>query len=143
MENQDSSEVQALWKDYPVLLTEPTYLPPFIPGVDHSITLHEGANPINIRPYRYLAMHKEVFEGLIEEMLNKGIIQHSSSPFASLVLLVKKKMEDGGWRMCVDYRALNKLTIKNRYHIPLIEDLFHELGGSIIFSKLDLKAITK
>lgn len=83
-------------------------------------------------------MKKEVIEGLIEEMLNKGVIQHSSSPFASPVALVKKK--DGGWRMCIDYRALNKLTMKKRYPILLIEDLFDELGGLVVFSKLDLKS---
>lgn len=98
----------------------------------------EGAGPVNIRPYRYPAMQMTVIENLVEEMLDKGVIQHSASPFASPVVLIKKK--DGGWRLCIDYRALNRLTIKNRYHIPLIEDLFNELGGAQIFSKLDLKA---
>lgn len=98
----------------------------------------EGANPVNLRPYRYPTMQKTVIEGLINEMLEKGVIQPSSSPFASPVVLVKKK--NGGWRLCIDYRALNKLTIKNQYPIPLIEDLFDELGGARVFSKLDLRA---
>lgn len=93
---------------------------------------------MNIRPYRYPAMKKEIIEGLIDEMLAKGTIQYSSSPFASLVVLVKKK--DGGWCMCVDYRALNKLTIKNRYPIPLIEDLVDELGRAAVLSQLGLKS---
>lgn len=82
-------------------------------------------------------MQKAITEELIDEMLNKGVIHTISSPFASPVVLVKKKGD--GWRLCVDYRALNKLTIKNRYPIPFIEDLFDELGGGRIFSKLDLK----
>lgn len=80
---------------YPSLLEEPRCLPPHRPGFDHAIILQEGVNPVNIHPYRYPSMQNTMIEKLIEEMLDKGIIQTSSSPFASPVMLVKKK--DGGY----------------------------------------------
>lgn len=75
---------------------------------------------------------------MVQEMLKSGTIQPSCSPYASPVVLVKKK--DGSWRLCVDYRGLNELTIKDRFLIPLIEDLMDELGGSMVYSKIDLRA---
>jgi hypothetical protein len=69
--------------------------------------------------------------------LEAGLITHSHSPFASLVLLVKKK--DGQWRFCVDYRKLNALTIKNRFPMPIVEEILDELARSKFFTKLDMR----
>ncbi|GJU31231.1 putative reverse transcriptase domain-containing protein [Tanacetum coccineum] len=80
---------------------------------------------------------KELAEQL-QELTDKGFIRPSSSPWGAPVLFVKKK--DGSFRMCIDYRELNKLTVKNRYPLPRIDDLFDQLQGSSIYSKIDLRS---
>lgn len=121
-----------LLTQYSDLFNEPKELPPKRTH-DHVIPLKEGAEPINLRPYRYSHDQKAVIEKLVEEMLVTAVIQPSSSPFASPAMLVKKK--DGSWRMCIDYRKLNSLTIKNKYPIPLVDELLEELKGAVVFQR--------
>ncbi|KAJ4753430.1 polyprotein [Rhynchospora pubera] len=130
-------ELREVLDHYAELFDEPKGLPPKR-SIDHQIPLTPGAKPVNLRPYRYSYFQKLEIEKIVEELLNNSIIQPSTSPYASPVLLVKKK--DVGWRMCIDYRRLNEATIKDKFPIPIIEDLLDELHGSRYFSKLDLRS---
>ena len=115
----------------------PSGLPPHR-NVEYKIELVPGAAPVN-RPLFWMSLKEELeVRKVVDEYLEKGLIRPSFSPFASPVLLVKKK--DGSFRMCVDYRALNKLTIKHRYPMSRIDDLLDALHGAIVFSKIDLKS---
>lgn len=93
---------------------------------------------MNIRPYRYSPQQKSEIEKQVWHMLKLGVIQHSASSFASLVLLVKKK--DGTWRFCVDFRHLNAITIKNKHPLPIVDELLDELAGAQWFTKLDFRS---
>lgn len=119
------------------IFNEPKDLPP-IRGVEHQILLKEGSMPKQMYPYRYSHSSKDEIERIVQELLSTGVVRHSQSPFASPVLLVRKK--DSTWRMCVDYRYLNSLTIKHDYPIPIIDELLDELHGAKWFSKLDLRS---
>ncbi|XP_019257158.1 PREDICTED: uncharacterized protein LOC109235483 [Nicotiana attenuata] len=149
-EGEGSKELKVVLAEYAGIFGEPTQLPPSRGVFDHHIPLKEGMileayrNSLEERrvkigcQHRYSPVQKDVIETMVKEMMDQGIIQYSSSPYASPVVLVSKK--DGSWRLCVDYRALNKMTIKDKFPIPIIEELLDELGGSQIYSKIDLKA---
>jgi hypothetical protein len=95
-----------------------------------------GTNPISKAPYRMASSELKKLKEQLQELLDKGFIHPSTSPCGTLVLFVKK--EDGSMRMYIDYRELNKVTIKNRYPLPRIDNLLDQLQGARIFSKVDL-----
>jgi hypothetical protein len=112
------------------LFSEPSGLPPQR-HCCHQIRLVPGTPPVAVRPYRYAHHQKQELEQQCVAMLKQGVIRASSSAFAAPVLLVKKS--DGSWRFCVDYRAFNAVTIKDKFPIPVVEELLDELRGAKFF----------
>ncbi|PNX95310.1 hypothetical protein L195_g018500 [Trifolium pratense] len=130
-------EFEEILQQFTVVFKECIQLPPERTKVHH-INLFPEHSAVNVRPYRYPHHQKQEIERQVNELLQAGVIQPSMSAFSSPVILVKKK--DKSWRMCVDYRALNKATIPDKYPIPIVDELLDELFGSTIFSKIDLKS---
>ncbi|GJV62081.1 putative reverse transcriptase domain-containing protein [Tanacetum coccineum] len=125
-------------QDFPeVFLEDLPGLPP-TRQVEFQIDLVPGAAPVARAPYRLAPSEMKELSEQLKELSDKGFIRPSSSPWGAPVLFVKKK--DGSFRMCIDYRELNKLTVKNRYPLPRIDDLFDQLQGSSVYSKIDLRS---
>nr|GFB04901.1 hypothetical protein [Tanacetum cinerariifolium] len=106
--------------------------------VEFQIDLILGVAPVACEPYRLAPFEMKKLSEQLQELSDKGFRRPSSSPWGSPVLFVKKK--DGSFRMCIDYRELNKLTMKNRYSLSRIDDLYDQLQGSIVYSKIDLRS---
>ncbi|XP_026450694.1 uncharacterized protein K02A2.6-like [Papaver somniferum] len=132
-----SPDIYRIIEDFKEVFSTPTVLPPSRTH-DHRIPLLPNSTLVNVRPYRYAHYHKNEIENCAKELLDIGLISPSTSPFSSPVLLVKKK--DGSWRICIDYRALNLVIVKDKFPIPVIDELLDELHGTCFFSKLDLRA---
>ncbi|GJQ88978.1 putative reverse transcriptase domain-containing protein [Tanacetum coccineum] len=137
--------VRILFGDEILIIREfPEVFPKDLPGipptrqVEFRIDLVPGATPVAQAPYRLAPSKMKELAEHLQELTDKGFIRPSSSPWGALVLFVKKK--DGSFRMCIDYRELNKLTVKNRYPLPRIDDLFDQLQGSSIYSKINLRS---
>jgi hypothetical protein len=131
-------DLQAILSKHQVVFSTPQGLPPSRGVHDHSIPLVPGSLPPNIRPYRHPFSQKNETEKMVQELLNACVIRPSTSPYSSPVVMVLKK--EGSWRMCPDFHPLNKLTIKDKFPIPVIDDLLDELSGAQFFTKLDLRS---
>ncbi|GJW24628.1 putative reverse transcriptase domain-containing protein [Tanacetum coccineum] len=140
---EDKSERKQL-EDVPIVQNFPEVFPEDLPGlpptrqVEFQIDLIPGAAFVAWAPYRLEPSKMKELLDQLQELSDKGFIRPSSSPWGAPVLFVKNK--DGSFRMCIDYRELNKLTVKNRYPLPRIDDLFDQLQGSSVYLKIDLRS---
>ena len=130
--------------DIPVVCEFPDVFPEELPGlppereIEFTVELVPGTLPFAQTPYRMAPAELRELKRQLEELLEKGYIRPSFSPWGSPVLFVRKK--DGSLRLCIDYRKLNQVTIKNRYPLPRIDDLFDQLQSAHVFSKIDLRS---
>ncbi|KAA0067484.1 ty3-gypsy retrotransposon protein [Cucumis melo var. makuwa] len=140
----DIREPEVSLSSEPVVREYPDVFPDELPGlpppreVDFAIELEPGTAPISRAPYRMAPAELKELKVQLQELLDKGFIRPSVSPWGAPVLFLKKK--DGSMRLCIDYRELNKVTVKNRYPLPRIDDLFDQLQGATVFSKIDLRS---
>ena len=140
----DSKRGQVNLEDILVIKEFPNVFPEELPGfpsereVDLSIEVVQGTTPISRAPYHMAPTELKELKTQLQELLDKGFVRPSVSAWGAPVLFVKRK--DGTLRMCIDYRQINKVTMKNKYPLPRIEDLFNQLKGASVFSKIDLRS---
>jgi hypothetical protein len=125
----------SILSDFSDIFAEPYGLP-LKRSRDHKIQISSKSGPINVGPYRYTHYQKNEIEKMVTGLLQSGVIRPSMSPYSLSILLVKK--HDGSWRLCVNYRALNDMIVKDKFPILVIDKLLDELNGAHIFSKLNL-----
>ncbi|GJT93685.1 putative reverse transcriptase domain-containing protein [Tanacetum coccineum] len=125
-------------REFPKVFPEDVLGLPPVRQVEFQIDLIPEAKPVAQAPYRLAPSKMQEISNQLQELADRSFIQPSTSPWGAPVLIVKKK--DESFRMCIDYRELNKLTIKNRYPLPRIDDLFDQLQGSSVYSKIDLRS---
>jgi hypothetical protein len=122
----------------------PEVFPEDLPGlsldreIEFSIDLLPGLGPISKAPYRMTPAELKELKEQLQELLDKGFVRPSVSPWGAPMLFVKKK--DGSMRFCIDYREINRVTVRNKYPLPRIDNLFDQLQGAQIFSKIDLRS---
>jgi len=134
----DQKLEELLNKFVDVVPTDPDFVPPLPPerSVDHAVEVIPGSVPPNKRVYSMNPAELDELKKQLKQLLEHGLIRPSVSPYGSPIIFVKKK--DGRLRLCVDYRALNNITVKNKYSLPRVDDLLDRLHGAVIFSKIDL-----
>ncbi|KAL0373525.1 UNVERIFIED_CONTAM: Transposon Ty3-G Gag-Pol polyprotein [Sesamum radiatum] len=141
---RDVTKISPGVSEVPIAREFPDVFPEELPGlpphreVDFEIETIPGAAPISIAPYRMAPSELKELKKQLEELMDKGFITPSISPWGAPVLFVKKK--DGSMGLCIDYRQLNRITIKNKYPLPRIDDLLDQLKGATVFSKIDLRS---
>ncbi len=139
----DTRKARPDLNDIPIVCDFPNFVLKELPGlppereVDFAIEVKPGTTPVSIALYRMAPIELKELKIHLQELLDKGFICPSVSPWGALELFVKKK--DGTLRLCMDYRQLNKVTVKNRYPLSKIDDLFDQLRGTCVFSKIDLR----
>ncbi|KAL5837054.1 hypothetical protein ACOSQ3_014223 [Xanthoceras sorbifolium] len=140
----DSRKVASTIQNIPTVCDFADVFPEELPGlppqrdVEFVINVVPSTSPVSIAPYKMAPAELKELKIQLHELLDKGFIRPSVSSWGALVLFVKKK--DGSLRLCIDYRQLNKLTVKNKYPLPRIDDLFDQLRGACVFSKIDLRS---
>jgi hypothetical protein len=139
----EKGEVEGL-ENLPVVQEFADVFPEELPGLpperelEFTIDLKPGTEPIARTPYRMSTPELQELKMKLKELLDLGLIRPSVSPWGAPVIFVRKK--DGSWRLCIDYHQLNKATIKNQYPLPRIDDLFDQMKGETMFSKIDLRS---
>eukprot|EP00261_Vitis_vinifera_P033067 XP_019074310.1 PREDICTED: uncharacterized protein LOC109122258 [Vitis vinifera] len=139
-----SNESDLKLEDMPIVREYPDVFPEDLLGlppereVEFTIDLVPGTGPMSKAPYKMAPVELKELKVQLQELLDKGFIRPSVSPWGAPVLFVKKK--DSSMRLCIDYRELNKVTVRNKYPLPRIDDFFYQLQGACVFSKIDLRS---